>query len=90
MVFIIESRLAFIDDAMRRLKAWLSPIADAQARFKARLSRRLLRTVWATGGCTSWYQTHVGPITTLWPVSTLEYPRRTRRVKRNDFEFASA
>lgn len=92
MVFIIESQLAFIDDAMHRLArhAWLAPTADAQARFNAELGRRLPRTVWATGGCTSWYQRRDGRITTLWPGSTLEYRRRTRRLAGGDFEFALA
>jgi hypothetical protein len=92
MVFIIESQLAFIDDAMRRLvaHAWLSPTADAQDRFNAELDQRLPRTVWATGGCTSWYKTAAGRITTLWPGSTLEFRRRTRRLAARDFEFALA
>ena len=92
MVFIIESQLAFIDDAMQRLAAhaWLSPTTDAQNRFNAELGRRLPRTVWATGGCSSWYQTREGRITTLWPGSTLEYRRRTRRLASGDFEFAFA
>jgi cation diffusion facilitator CzcD-associated flavoprotein CzcO len=89
MVYIIESQLAFIDDAMRQLErhAWLSPTADAQARFNAELARRLPGTVWATG-CTSWYRNREGRITTLWPGSTLEYRRRTRRLATRDFEFA--
>jgi cation diffusion facilitator CzcD-associated flavoprotein CzcO len=92
MVFIIESQLAFIDDAMRRLAthAWLSPTADAQQRFNAELGQRLPRTVWATGGCSSWYQNHEGRITTLWPGSTLEFRRRTRQLASRDFEFALA
>jgi hypothetical protein len=43
--------------------------------------------VWATG-CTSWYRNREGRITTLWPGSTLEYRRRTRRLATRDFEFA--
>ena len=91
MVFIIESQLAFIDDAMRELKfhSWLSPTADAQERFNDELQVRLPRTVWATG-CTSWYRRADGRITTLWPGSTLEYRHRTRRVPQRDFEFALA
>jgi cation diffusion facilitator CzcD-associated flavoprotein CzcO len=92
MVFVIESQLAFIDDAMRHLAghAWLSPTTDAQDRYNAELAQRLQRTVWATGGCTSWYRRHDGRITTLWPGSTLEFRRRTRRVAERDFEFAFA
>jgi len=91
MVFIIESQLAFIDDALRELKfhAWLSPTADAQERFNDELKRRLPGTVWATG-CSSWYRRADGRITMLWPGSTLEYRRRTRRVPERDFEFALA
>jgi cation diffusion facilitator CzcD-associated flavoprotein CzcO len=89
MVFIIESQLALIGDAMRELgtHAWLSPTADAQERFNVELKARLPRTVWATG-CTSWYQTRDGRITTLWPGSTLEFRRRTRQLLQRDFEFA--
>jgi cation diffusion facilitator CzcD-associated flavoprotein CzcO len=91
MVFIIESQLAFIDDAMRELKthAWLAPTTDAQARFNADLRERLPRTVWATG-CQSWYRRADGRITTMWPGSTLEFRRRTRQVSQRDFEFALA
>ena len=91
MVFVIESQLALVDDAMRRLAghAWLAPTVDAQARFNAELGARLPRTVWATG-CHSWYHTDGGRITTLWPGGTLEYRRRTRRVSSGDFEFAAA
>ena len=44
------------------------------------------RTVWATGGCTSWYQTRSGKITTLWPGSTWEFWWRTRQFKLADYE----
>ncbi|HET7524608.1 MAG TPA: NAD(P)/FAD-dependent oxidoreductase [Burkholderiaceae bacterium] len=89
MVFIIESQLAFIDDAMRQLDthAWLSPTSDAQQRFNDELGQRLPRTVWATG-CSSWYLNRSGRNTTLWPGSTLEFRRRTRRLLMRDFEFA--
>ena len=92
MVFIIESQLAFIDDAMRQLAthAGCRPPPTRRPASMPRLGVRLPRTVWATGGCTSWYQTREGRITTLWPGSTLEYRRRTRRLARDDFEFAFA
>lgn len=91
MVFMIESQLAFIDDAMRELRfhSWLSPTSDAQERFNTELTERLPGTVWATG-CSSWYRRADGRITTLWPGSTLEFRRRTRRVPERDFEFALA
>jgi hypothetical protein len=91
MVHIIESQLALIDDAVRVLKrhATLAPLPAAQDRFNQEMRDRLRRTIWATGGCTSWYQTHDGRITTLWPGSTLEFRRRTRRVHLADFGLSS-
>lgn len=87
MVHVIESQLALIDDALRALQrhAVLAPLPAAQERFNREIQQRLRHTIWATGGCTSWYQTRDGRITTLWPGSTLEFRRRTRRVQRVDF-----
>ncbi|RZS43493.1 hypothetical protein EV193_102473 [Herbihabitans rhizosphaerae] len=45
--------------------------------FRAETRRRLSTSVWATGGCTSWY-THGGKVTNNWPGLMSEYRRRTR------------
>jgi hypothetical protein len=37
-------------------------------------------TVWTSGGCTSWYLDRTGRNSSLWPGSTLDYRRRTRRL----------
>jgi hypothetical protein len=45
--------------------------------------------VWQTGGCRSWYYDPVsGRNTLLWPGGTIEFYRRTRRVRRADYELA--
>ncbi len=59
---------------------------DAQARYNDALTARLAKTVWSTGGCTSWYQTRDGKNTTLWPGFTFEFRRRTRRWDPADYE----
>ncbi len=48
------------------------------AAYQRRLQRRMARTVWSTGGCSSWYVDEHGHNTTLWPRSTLTYRRLTR------------
>jgi hypothetical protein len=53
--------------------------AEAQREFNAWLQRRLAHTVWATGGCRSWYLTRDGRNTTLWPGFTFAFRRLTRR-----------
>ena len=53
---------------------------EAHARFMAELRRRQRRTVWATGGCSSWYVDEEGRDPTNWPGYTIEYRLRTARV----------
>jgi hypothetical protein len=42
-------------------------------------------SVWATGGCVSWYLNAAGRNTTLWPGSTLGFRRATRRVDVSEY-----
>ncbi|MGO4759895.1 cyclohexanone monooxygenase, partial [Streptomyces sp. 2MCAF27] len=44
-----------------------------------RMQERLSRTVWNVGGCDSWYL-QGGRNTTVWPGTTAEFRRVTRRV----------
>jgi cation diffusion facilitator CzcD-associated flavoprotein CzcO len=90
MIFMIESQIAYVLsclNAIRSRKIVLVDVrADAQARYNATLQARLARTVWSTGGCTSWYQRRDGKNTTLWPGFTFEYRLRTRRWDPADYE----
>jgi cation diffusion facilitator CzcD-associated flavoprotein CzcO len=83
MVFMIESQVQYVLDAIRAMrgKKWrtVEVKPDAQARYNERLQARLAKTVWNTGGCTSWYTTRDGKNTTLWPGFTVEFRLRTRR-----------
>lgn len=90
MVFMIESQLRYVMDALDgmqrgRLAAVDTKRAVADA-FNAALQERMKGTVWHTGGCSSWYQSRDGRITTLWPGSTLAYRWRTRRFRLEDHE----
>jgi cation diffusion facilitator CzcD-associated flavoprotein CzcO len=77
MVFMIESAVAYIDDAIRVATrdglAVLEPTAGAQDTWNDKLQARMAKTVWTTGGCASWYLDAEGRNTTLWPRSTLSY-----------------
>lgn len=84
MIQVIESQLAYLGaalDAMReRGIAVLEPTVRAQRAWNADVRRRMRGTVWATGGCSSWYQDGRGRITTLWPGSTARLRWQTRRI----------
>lgn len=94
MVHIIESQLAYLLDALRRMDAdgldVLEPTRRAQDAWNADVQRRMARTVWATGGCASWYQDANGRITTLWPGSTVRLRRTTRRLDPSEYRVVRA
>ena len=93
MVFMIESQVAYVLDAVRKMRArgWkaVDLRADAQARYNDRIQERLEHTVWSSG-CMSWYLTRSGKNTTLWPGFTFEFRRRTRRFDEDAYECVSS
>ncbi len=90
MVFIIESQIAYVLDAVRTMKKEhlerVEVRPDVQRAYNEQLQARLARTVWSTGGCKAWYTTRDGKNTTLWPGFTFEYRLRTRRFDRARYE----
>jgi len=90
MVFMIESQIQYVIDALQKMRerslAWVDVKPSAQASYNKRLSERMARTVWSTGGCVSWYQTATGKNTTLWPGFTFEFRLRTRSFDLEHYE----
>jgi cation diffusion facilitator CzcD-associated flavoprotein CzcO len=90
MVFIIESQVAYVRDALRTMRAEglaaVEPRADAQIRWNKGLQRRMRRTVWNTGGCSSWYLDAHGRNTVLWPKSTFTFRRLLARFDRDAYD----
>lgn len=83
VVFMTECQIAYTLDALRHMESRGLAVArvrpDAQDAYNTWLERRMARTVWARGGCVSWYMDRSGKNTTLWPTFTWLYRRRTRR-----------
>jgi len=90
IVFMIESQLAYVLDALRALDERGATACDprpaAQASFNERLQRRMRGTVWARGGCASWYLDADGRNTTLWPGTSWSFRRATRRFDPAEYE----
>lgn len=84
MLQVVESQLAYVADALRLMDrhglAALEPSAAAQEAWNRWVSGRMRGTVWATGGCVSWYQDPSGRVTTIWPGSTVRLRHQTRRL----------
>jgi cation diffusion facilitator CzcD-associated flavoprotein CzcO len=83
MIYMIESQARYVIDALltmhrQRLHA-VDVLAAAQRDYNADLQARMRRTVWATGGCRSWYLAPDGSNPTLWPDFTFRFRHKTRR-----------
>jgi cation diffusion facilitator CzcD-associated flavoprotein CzcO len=82
VIVYIEALTGYVRDAIRTLRrggyAALEPRADAQDRWNADIQRRMRRTVWMRGGCTSWYLDDHGRNPTLWPRGTGAFRRAVK------------
>ncbi|MDG4862061.1 NAD(P)/FAD-dependent oxidoreductase [Streptomyces sp. T-3] len=91
MILMIESQLNYMADYMRQLdvlggRAALAARPSAVSAWNRRVQERMKRTVWNTGGCTSWYLDENGVNTTIWPGTTTEFRRATRQVDLAEYE----
>ncbi|NUP67658.1 MAG: NAD(P)/FAD-dependent oxidoreductase, partial [Nonomuraea sp.] len=95
MILMIESQLNYMADFLRQLdvlggRAALDARPSAVDAWNRRVQERMKRTVWNTGGCTSWYLDPSGRNTTIWPGTTTEFRRATRQVDLAEYELLRA
>ncbi|MEU7505860.1 flavin-containing monooxygenase [Streptomyces lavendulae] len=91
MILMIESQLNYMADYMRQLgvlggRTALAARPSAVNQWNRRVQARMERTVWNTGGCTSWYLDAQGRNTTVWPGTTGEFRKETRSVDLSEYE----
>ena len=93
MVYMIESQIAYVMDALRTMRArGLAEVevkADVQARFNAGLQKQLGGSIWASG-CKSWYVNEQGKNTTLWPGFTFRFRQATKQFRLADYTVREA
>jgi cation diffusion facilitator CzcD-associated flavoprotein CzcO len=86
MVFMIESQIRYVMQALRLGAERVAVRADVQDAYNDGIQRRLRRGVWQVGGCRSWYLDAHGANRTLWPGFCTGYWRRTRRLRPADYD----
>ena len=89
MVFMIESQLTYVMDAIRQMDEGAIASVDVRAEvveaFNDEVQAMMAGTVWSSG-CASWYLDARGRNTTLWPDFTFRFRRRTRRFDADAYE----
>ncbi|MDO3646252.1 flavin-containing monooxygenase [Nocardia mangyaensis] len=92
-IFMLESQIAYIVDALTTLRARgehrVEVRAQVQDDFVEEMRRRSADTVWLTGGCESYYTTPDGGNAGLYPNWSFEYRRRTRRFDIESYEVSA-
>ena len=77
---MMEAQVRYLVDLLRRMDeagvATVEPRPEVEREWDAGVQRALARTVWNTGGCSSWYLDAHGKNTVLWPRSTFTFRRR--------------
>src|SRR3954451_7928076 len=94
IVFMIESQLNYVVDALRTMQREGAHSAEvdaaAQARYNAGVQHAMQVTVWTEGGCASWYIDSQGRNTTLWPGFTFKFRELTKSFDREHYELRPA
>jgi cation diffusion facilitator CzcD-associated flavoprotein CzcO len=82
-VMQIESAITYVMDALKtmdeRSLASVEVTESAQEAYARCLHEMVKDTVWATGGCSSWYLDASGEPSAVWPSSAWHYRKWTRR-----------
>jgi hypothetical protein len=83
---MLEAQIHYVVEALRATGAGTLEVRpEAQEEWNAALQRRLSRTVWNSGGCSSWYFDTNGRNSVQWPDLTFVYRRRVSRFDPADY-----
>ena len=93
-VFMIEAQVRYVRGALAHARRHgidrIEVRPAAQAAYDRMVRRKMRKTVWLTGGCTSWYLDADGRNIALWPGFTWAYAWRTRRFDPASYDLAGA
>ncbi|CAA0110119.1 Baeyer-Villiger monooxygenase [Zhongshania aliphaticivorans] len=84
-IFIIESQMKYITDSIAHLdktaKQAIEVSEQAEAEYTDMVHSEMEKTVWKSGGCTSWYQSKSGHVIAMFPGFSFTYRRLASRFK---------
>ena len=91
-IVIIESQISYITKCMTYLSGegfdFLEVKADAQYQYRQLIDQQSRKTVWTTGGCSSWYlDNRSNRLTLLWPDLASKFQERLETFDPNAYSF---
>jgi cation diffusion facilitator CzcD-associated flavoprotein CzcO len=91
-IFIIESQMKYITDSVKQLdklgKQAVEVRAKAEDKYTQMVHSEMEKTVWKSGGCTSWYQSKSGHVVAMFPGFSFTFRRLASRFKSKDHLFS--
>ncbi|HEX6683917.1 MAG TPA: NAD(P)/FAD-dependent oxidoreductase [Candidatus Limnocylindrales bacterium] len=94
VLIMLEAQLKQVVKTLEHMRrngfATMEPTAEAQRRDNAHVDRKMAGTVWATGGCRSWYLDSTGRNSTLWPGFATTFRLRLGTFRARDYAFNRA
>lgn len=89
-LFMLEALMDYMLEALREIDEGdigrIEVRAEAQRAYNDRLQRRLPRTVWNSGGCSTWHFDANGDNSVIWPFVTWRFRWETRRFDIANYE----
>ncbi len=89
VIVMIESQIRYVMDALDHMKQnrlkTIEASQVAQEKFVEEMDRKTKNTVWATGGCDSWYLDKDRHNSTLWPGFTFSFMARMSRFQPSEY-----
>jgi len=91
IIIMSEAQAKYITQCISELpdlgKQTIEVKSSALEKYYQDIQKRLKTMIWASIDA-SWYKNESGQITLNWPGRTMEYMRRTKKVKFEDYEFS--
>lgn len=91
-IFVIESQMKYITDCLNKLqksgKQSIEVRREAEDDYTRMIHSEMNKTVWKTGGCTSWYQSKSGHVIAMFPGFSFTYRRMASRFRPDHHVFA--
>ncbi|MDH6678077.1 cation diffusion facilitator CzcD-associated flavoprotein CzcO [Rhodococcus sp. LBL1] len=94
LIYMIEAQIAYLLSTLQFMRALrlrsVEVTASTQREYNADLQERLAPSVWASGGCHSWYKDRENRITTIWPDQTWRFRTETSEFDAENYILTTA